>query len=93
MSVPSIGQVAYEAYRDKASGISLVTADRLPPWEVVNSDIQEAWTASANAVLVHDAEQRRAENKSSSLCQRHGRSQQAARVLGPAMAMIHVLSR
>lgn len=65
MSASSVGQVAYESYRHKASGISLVTAETLPSWDVLNYDIQEAWTAAANAVLAHDAEQHKAENKPS----------------------------
>lgn len=57
------GKIAYDAYKDKASGVSLISGATLPEWEDLNGSIQEAWDAAANAVLVHDAEQRKAENK------------------------------
>lgn len=59
------GKIAYDAYREKASGVSLISGAMLPDWDDLNGSIQEAWTAAANAVLVHDAEQRKAENKPS----------------------------
>lgn len=46
-----IGQIAYDAYRDFSSGISLVSGAVLPTWEVQAGAIKNAWNASAQAVL------------------------------------------
>lgn len=45
------GQVGYEAYKESSAGRSLVTGDELPNWEGLRDVIQEAWEASASAVL------------------------------------------
>lgn len=45
------GQIAYEAYAAKANGISLISGAELPPWDVLNGSIQEAWSAAAQAVV------------------------------------------
>lgn len=57
------GKIAYDAYKGKSNGLSLISGATLPEWEVLASNIQDAWSAAANAVLIHDAEQRKAENK------------------------------
>jgi hypothetical protein len=64
-SMEELGKIAYDAYKDKASGVSLISGAVLPEWDGLNGGIQEAWTAAANAVLVYYAEQRKAENKPS----------------------------
>ena len=46
-----LGQVAYEAYSEKANGLSLVSGSQLPPWDVLNTSIQGAWEAAARAVV------------------------------------------
>jgi hypothetical protein len=46
----SIGQVAYEAYRDRSDGVSLVSGERLPDWDGLSPVIAEAWEAAAAAV-------------------------------------------
>ena len=39
----SLGQIAYEAYRDKY-------AWTIPQWKVLKPEVKEAWEASAEAV-------------------------------------------
>jgi hypothetical protein len=46
----STGQIAYEAYSDKAHGESLVTGAKLPPWLKLSAGIIDAWQAAADAV-------------------------------------------
>ena len=54
MSIPeaarSIGQVAYEAYSERANGMSLVSGQQLPHWDDLSPVIAEAWEAAAAAV-------------------------------------------
>lgn len=59
------GKIAFDAYKDKASGVSLISGAMLPEWADLNGSIQEAWTAAANAVLMFDSMQRSEENKPS----------------------------
>ena len=49
-AVKSIGQVAYEAYSDRADGMSLVSGQQLPDWDDLSPVIAEAWEAAASAV-------------------------------------------
>jgi len=49
-STDSPGQVAYEAYRDVAGGVSLVSGERLPEFAELNAAIRRAWEAAAEAV-------------------------------------------
>ena len=46
----SPGQVAYEAYRDCAGGVSLATGDPLPEFAELSAAIRRAWEAAAEAV-------------------------------------------
>lgn len=46
----SIGQIAYEAYCDRADGVSLVSGEQLPHWDDLSPVIAEAWEAAASAV-------------------------------------------
>lgn len=46
----SIGQVAYEAYRERSGGVSLVSGAQLPHWDDLSPVIAEAWEAAAAAV-------------------------------------------
>lgn len=48
----SLGQVAYEAYCQKTGWKSLATGADLPKWDKLKLDIQEAWEASAVAVVI-----------------------------------------
>lgn len=45
------GRTAYDAYARKAKGVSLVSGDRLPPWEDLPKKVKDAWLAAAAAVL------------------------------------------
>jgi hypothetical protein len=47
----SFGRLAYDAYARKAGGRSLVSGDRLPPWDDLDQKIKDAWLAAASAVL------------------------------------------
>ena len=49
-----LGQVAYEAYARHAEWRSLRTGEPLQQWEDLPLDIQDAWKASAFAVLSVD---------------------------------------
>jgi hypothetical protein len=44
------GQVAYDAYRDVAGGVSLVTGTPLPEFAELTAAIRAAWEAAAEAV-------------------------------------------
>jgi hypothetical protein len=44
-------QIAYEAYRKQTGGVSLVSGDKLPPFEALRPEIQDAWWAASYAVL------------------------------------------
>lgn len=46
----NIGKIAYDAYREKAGGRSLVTDDVLPFWEDLTPAVRDAWDAAAEAV-------------------------------------------
>jgi hypothetical protein len=48
-SIPSLGQVAFEAYCKATSGRSLVSGDRLPTWDKLKPEIQHAWEAAGQA--------------------------------------------
>jgi hypothetical protein len=45
----TIGRPAYEAYRAKAGGVSLVSGAQLPDWEALDEKIKDAWDAAAYA--------------------------------------------
>jgi hypothetical protein len=49
-SSKSLGQVAYEAYCEKAGWKSLVTGAPLPTWSQQRPEISQAWEAAAAAV-------------------------------------------
>jgi len=49
----SWGQIAYEAYCDKAGWKSLATGAALPRWPALPVAIQEAWEAAAACVRNH----------------------------------------
>jgi hypothetical protein len=48
------GRLAYEAYKDEASGLSLISGMALPEWEQMANNIRFAWTAAALAVREAD---------------------------------------
>ena len=45
------GHIAYEAYREKSNGKSLVSGDEIPEWVSLQDDVKRAWNAAGNAVL------------------------------------------
>jgi hypothetical protein len=45
-----LAKIAYEAYVKQAGGISLATGDKLPAFELLGGEIQDAWAAAAIAV-------------------------------------------
>lgn len=51
------GQVAYEGYKHRSRGVSLISGDDLPEWGDLPDDIRQAWQASADAVE-HELESR-----------------------------------
>jgi hypothetical protein len=50
--LPDLAKIAYDAYKAKAQGVSLVSGAVLPDWEDLNGSIQEAWDAASQAVAV-----------------------------------------
>ena len=49
--VRPLGQVAYEGYRQRCDGRSLVSGEALPAWDDLPPVIAEAWEAAAEAVV------------------------------------------
>lgn len=49
--VEYFGRTAYEAYCNHTNNKSLVTGAELPKWEDLKLEIQDAWIATADAVL------------------------------------------
>ncbi len=49
------GEVAYEGYREKSEGKSLASGEPIPMWADLPGPIQEAWNASAKAIIEHFA--------------------------------------
>jgi hypothetical protein len=47
-----LAKAAYEGYVKQAGGISLATGDKLPKFELMGAEIQEAWAAAGIAVLL-----------------------------------------
>lgn len=45
-----MGRTAYMAYCKSTGGVSLVSGTALPAWEDLSAEIQDAWTAAADAV-------------------------------------------
>ncbi len=45
-----LGQIAYEAYCEQTGGKSPITMEQLPSWDQLQSQIQRAWNAAAEAV-------------------------------------------
>lgn len=45
------GQASYEAYCEKAGGVSLVSGDTLPGWDLLHPDVREAWESAAQAAV------------------------------------------
>jgi hypothetical protein len=48
--VIELGRVAYEAYCEHTGGVSLVSGQKLPTWDILSPEIKAAWEAAANAV-------------------------------------------
>ena len=45
------GHIAYEAYRKKSNGKSLVSGDEIPEWVSLQDDVKRAWSTAGNAVV------------------------------------------
>ena len=46
----TLAKIAYAAYCTQTGGISLVSGDKLPEFDSLRQDIQDAWFAAAEAV-------------------------------------------
>lgn len=44
------GKIAYDAYCKQTGGVSLVSGDKLPEFNNLKTDIQDAWAASYIAI-------------------------------------------
>jgi hypothetical protein len=53
--IKTTGQIAYEGYRNHTDGKSLATGAVIPEWDQLRVDIQQAWQASANHLLISTA--------------------------------------
>lgn len=47
----TLAKVAYDAYCANAGGVSLVTGDKLPEFDVLTMAVKNAWWAAVHAVL------------------------------------------
>jgi hypothetical protein len=47
------GKVAYNGYIKQTGGVSLVSGDKLPPFEKLKREIQDAWAASVIAIKLN----------------------------------------
>lgn len=47
----TLGQVAYEAYKDFSQGKSLISGANLPEWEDQAVEIQAAWEEAGQAAV------------------------------------------
>jgi hypothetical protein len=47
------GQRAYEGYRDKSEGKSLVSGDPIPLWDDLPDSIKNAWAQAAFCAIDH----------------------------------------
>lgn len=45
----TMGEIAYNAYRDHTGGISLATGVQIPEWRFLPKDIKAAWEAAGGA--------------------------------------------
>lgn len=45
------GQASYEAYCEKAGGVSLVSGEPLPGWDLLLPDVRDAWESAAQAAV------------------------------------------
>lgn len=45
-----LGQVAYDGYRERSRGVSLISGQELPTWDDQDDDVRSAWCAAAAAV-------------------------------------------
>lgn len=43
-------KLAYEAYRAHTGGVSLASGQKIPPFDMLRPEIQDAWGASATAL-------------------------------------------
>ena len=50
-----VGNIAYSAYIKQSGGVSLISGDKLPPFENLKQPIKDAWAAAGIAVNL-DAE-------------------------------------
>lgn len=51
MKFKPYGQIAYEAYCEFSGNKSLVNGSPLPKWDDVKTEIKQAWTKAALAVI------------------------------------------
>ena len=59
----NFGKIAYMAYRECSGGKSLISGQPIPIWEELPLEIQRAWNAAADAVLLAQAPIRDAARK------------------------------
>jgi len=48
-----LGRLAYEGYCTATGGVSLISGQSLPPWEELDSALQNAWISAALNVAVN----------------------------------------
>lgn len=51
MYAETVGKIAYDRYCQYSNNKSLISGQPLPKWEDLRIDIQEAWIASASAII------------------------------------------
>jgi len=48
-----IGKIGYDAYCKQTGGVSLISGDKLPEFEVLKQSIKDAWAAAGIAISLH----------------------------------------
>lgn len=55
MNTKEYAEIAYNAYRAHTGGVSLISGDKLPDFDQLKPQIQDAWEAAAFAVVEQEA--------------------------------------
>jgi len=58
VAAKTLGQVAYEAYRNKSGGKSVISGSPLPEWNSQSDAVKECWQAAGEAANSHEVEAR-----------------------------------
>jgi len=60
--IDELAKVAYDAYCSCTGGVSVITGDKLPPFNAVPAAVHNAWCSAVNEVKLTLEEQQNKEN-------------------------------